>query len=138
MLMKVTTEILRCTKVKTSELIGILDISEEESKSMTVSKINSIILEQFGPLADSFKILWTPDQDLDQAYTLCGIGVMKFETLNSNEVMPQVKIHHYIEDINPENLTRVDGALFSELNRLGIYTDIKRYSLKAITTVEGN
>ena len=134
--MKTTVEIFRAIKVRTSELLGIvgLDTKSAYSPAQVVEKI----MEDFGPSIDNFKILWTPDQDLDQNYTLCGVSVIRFDMADIDEAVPQTKLFHYLDDITVENLNRVDGALFSELNRLGIYSDVKQYSLKAIMTVEGN
>ncbi len=131
--MKVIVDIIRSTKIKTKDVLNILGL---DSKNTTITEANDKLVSQFGPLAPNFKTLWTDVQSED---LIVGIGVFQFDMslqypIGSN----QSSLFHYMDDMNVEFMNRVDGALFSELNRIGIFTEIEKYSFKSIMKVEGN
>jgi len=74
------------------------------------------IKERYGPhMAPGFKIFWSEEA---ARKTVVGMEVMSFELSDPKVAQAGLIIH---DPISPDEVHRVDGALYSELCRLGIY-----------------
>ncbi len=135
--MKVIVDILRATKIKVNDLLAILG---DEPNQNSMKEINSHLVESFGPLANGFKILWSGDENTAPVgqEVIVGIEVIQFRMDDVCNVVSSESLFHHVDKLTDKEINRVDGALFSELNRLGIYNAPELYSFKAIMKVEGN
>lgn len=134
--MKVSVEILRTVKVPVSDVYVILGLPFDEV--LPAKDLKFKLSEAFGPLANNFKFLWESNEPNPNHSTLVGMGLFKFDMDVDHPIAPSSRLFHNMDDLNPEVINRIDGALFSELTRLGIYTEPKSYSFKSILTVTGD
>lgn len=126
--MKINVSLYRVVVVKTDHLIANLNanISVEEYVK-NPNKIEVDLKNRFGVLAPRFKI-WV------QSKTKSIAGI---ETMSSSipvENVPQAGIIN-CDPVIPSEIDRIDGALRSELERMGISTDIEQYDWRWIYIV---
>ena len=145
--MKLTVTLYRSTSIPTKDLITIAGFDVKtapvnDSESCYVLKdgtpllekaLNMALREQFAPLAPRFKIFYP--SNLVAKYTTIGIEVMSFDLTEAQ--IPQAGIV-YADPISPQDIERVDGALESELGRLGLNIPDEDFDWKMAYETKGN
>ncbi len=134
--MKVRVDILRTTKIKVSDIFAILGHDLEDMVS--IKELESELKESFGPLADGFKILWNGNENEKPLLgeVIAGLEVMRFEMTLDKTISANEALYNYVDNFSEKQLNRIDGSLYSELRRLGVWTTMENYTFKAIMKVE--
>jgi hypothetical protein len=108
------------------------DMTDEERPSAAL--VAQRLRDDFAPFAPRVRIFWVSD-DLSVAHTLVGIEVMSFTLPEVN--LPQAGVVQW-DPMSPDDLARADGALQSELDRIGIPTDHDKYEWRCSYNARGN
>jgi len=145
--MKLTVSLYRSTTVPTKDLITIAGLEVKDSvdgegepcfvlndgRPLTERALNTSLREQYAPLAPRFRIFYPTN--LTSKYTTLGIEVMSFDLTEAQ--IPKAGIV-YADPINPQDIERVDGALESELGRLGLNVPEEEFDWKMAYETKGN
>lgn len=143
--MKLTVTLYRTTSIETRDLIsiagfdakfGLIDGNAamvlQDGTPLTEKRLNCAIREQFNPFPPRFKIFY--HSNLTAKMTTVGIEAMSFDLLE-----PQTPISGIVhsDPIEAKDADRIDGALESELNRLGLGADFENYGWKMAYEIKG-
>lgn len=139
--MKLIVKLYRVTTVQTAELIAAAGLDPEKSLELgasnpvpfTSQKLAVRIKEQYGNHPPRFKIFYPTELFMNK--TTVGIEVMGFNILAAETPHAGLVL---ADPMNPQDIDRVDGAIESELNRLGIGTDFEGYEWRQSYEVKGN
>jgi len=128
--MKLTVKIYRVTTIRTKDLIGAAEGDNE--KEYSAAQVREIVKKKFYPQPSLFKIFYNSSE---MTKTLVGTECMAFDITEANVPMAGIST---LDPITPRDIDRLDGAVESELNRMGIYTDFEGYEWRATYEVFGN
>jgi len=139
MILKV--QLLRAVRVKAEELRMIANLGpQEESRLRELgderSKAHEIerrIKEVYGPMAPRFKVYWPGSAIQGAAYAT--MEVASFEVKDPN--VPQAGLST-VDAMNEKEILLADGALLSELSRIGVFVDGKDITWRLLYDVRGN
>jgi len=144
--MKLTATLYRSTSVPTKDLITIAGFDVKtavidgescyvlpDGVPLLEKTLNTALRSQFAPLAPRFKIFYPPN--LVAKYTPIGIEVMSFDLTEAQILKAGIV---YADPINSQDIERVDGALESELGRLGLNVPDEEFDWKMAYETKGN
>src|SRR4051812_39341779 len=112
--------IFRTVPIKVVDLNGALGLDEESPAAAT----EAVLKDKFGPLALRFKIFFSDvsyQKTAPARLAQAGIEIMSFDS--KFDGYPQSGIVH-CDPLVQDDIHRADGALWSELSRIGIYTSV--------------
>jgi len=127
--MKLTVKLYRVTTIHSDELIAAAGF-DPSGQSATVTQVHAAIKEKYSPLANRFRIFFN-----DTTRAVVGIEAMSFDIQQAD--MPQSGMV-MTDPMNPQDVDRLDGALESELNRLGLGADFENYEWRMSFEIKGN
>ena len=127
--MKVSVRQYRVAKVPTEHIKAAVGLPVDAPTSAAMTAVT----ERFGPLAYRLKIFWPEDASFRT--TIVGIETMGFE-MNVAKVPHAGIVDH--DPTIPEDIHRADGALHSELTRMGIYVDFDEFEWRTAFEIKGN
>ena len=129
--MKLMTTLYRVTTIRTAELIAA--VGKDPDTEITGSELNQLVKEKFGPLAPRFRIFVPPDSSVTK--TIVGCEAMCFDVPEANVPMAGLVM---VDPMEPKDVDRIDGAIESELNRLGLGTEWQGYEWRFYFRTLGN
>lgn len=129
--MKVTCKMFRCTTIRTAELMAAAGFDGDEQ--IAIDLLMKAVREKFRPFSPRFKIFFP--SDVATTKTVVGIEAMVFDIPEANVPMAGLVM---MEPGSPEDTARADGALESELNRMGIGTDLDDREWRMSYELKGN
>ena len=140
--MKLTIKLYRCTTVPTEWLTNIVGLG----KDADAARIDAAIRKQFYPFAPRFRIFYgaafagskdsLPTDVIETASkTVIGIEAMSFDVSDFN--VPFAGLIS-ADPINPVDVARIDGALESELSRIGIAVEFEKFEWRTLAEAKGN
>jgi len=125
--MKLTVRIYRAAKVKTNSLRAAAGAPDDADGR----KVWSCLLERYGPMAPTLRVFWPPppegeDQPREECLdghlnAIVGLEVMSFDVPDMPRVPFSGLVEH--EPLDAAEIQRIDGALESEMLRLGVVAD---------------
>ena len=132
--MKLKVTILRCAAVPTDHLL--VDVSGENNPVEAFK-------DRYRPFAPRLLIFWPPQHpvyedggpEIHKGKTTVGIECMTFDVSDANVPMAGIVL---ADPLRGEDVARVDGALLSELERLGTPIDDDQIEWKTYYEVKGN
>jgi hypothetical protein len=127
--MMLKVQILRAIKVSSTQLRASLSLDNNSTNEQLESKL----IEKFGPMAPRFKIFWSPATGYDWA--VAGINVLNFDVQEAH--VPQAGVMT-ADPLSKEQILLIDGALVSELERIGVYVDSRSVEWRCIYICNGN
>ena len=139
MILKV--QLVRAIKVKAEQLVAIANFTPAEKSqfdSLTSSDphraqdVDRKIRDTFGPMAIGFKIYWpgTTEQ--------CATATMEVTTFEVKEPnVPQAGLLT-VDALSEKVILLTDGALVSELSRIGVFVDAKDINWRIVYQTAGN
>lgn len=131
--MKLIASLYRTVTVPTSNLIAAAQIDEPSGDINTipggVDQISAALKDEFYPFAPRFKLFWGPRM------TLAGIEAMSFNIEDKDRVPTGIVT---ADPMKSSDVERIDGALESELGRLGITIDPDEIAWRMHYEVKGN
>ena len=120
--MRVIFKIYRTAKVATEHLKSAVGLEADAPNDVA----SEALKEKFGPhMAYSFKVFW-PDPE-GYKTTIVGMAAMGFELEETDGTPKAAEGLVTCDPIDEETTHRVDGALRSELQRLGLWTEADDY-----------
>jgi len=125
--MKLIAKLFRVTTIRTAELIAA--VGKDPLDEISGPELALLVRQKFRPLAPRFQF-WTSGSK-----TIVGIEVMSFDIQDANFPMAGLV---QVDPIAPHEIDRVDGALESELNRMGCGTDFDGYEYRMSYELKGN
>jgi len=120
--MKATIKFFRATKVPSTHLWAAAGLEPNEP----VDKVREAIKRMYAPFAPRLAIFW---QQETTAATVVGVEIMGFSVDASDDV-PRAGLVQ-CDPASSDDVHRADGALQSELERIGIWTETKNYEWRA-------
>lgn len=110
----IKAHLYRTVTVPTEHLKGIVALELDSNNDVADRKIK----EAYGPhFAPGFRIFWSREATIRK--TVVGMEVMAFDVSDSKVAQSADLV--ICDPIYPEAIHRIDGALQSELRRMGIY-----------------
>lgn len=153
--MKLTATLYRTTHVNTKDLITIAGFDVKVGVSVAVAdskgiygqscylmpdgnplvekRLRDALRDKFAPFANRFKIFFPPV--LQAQRTLVGMEAMAFDVLEAGQ--PQLGLVHF-DPVETEDVHRMDGALQSELNRMGLGAEYEDFDWRMAYDLKGN
>jgi len=120
--MRVIFKIYRTAKVPTGHLKGAVGLELNEAND----KADLEVKKKFGPhMAPGFRIFWPETPGFKT--TLIGMEAMGFDVGRPEDTPEAPEGIVTCDPISPEDTARIDGALRSELMRLGLWTEADDY-----------
>lgn len=142
--MKLTIKLYRVTTIPTEWLTSIVGLP----KDAQTPAIDAKIREEFYPFAPRFCIFYgatftdqasrdaLPPEVVETASkTVIGIEAMSFDISDFN--VPFAGLIS-ADPIDPVDVARIDGALESEMSRMGIATEFENYEWRTMAESKGN
>ena len=129
--MKLSVKLYRTTTIPTAELLAAADLPLDSEGSP--EGLMRALREKFGPFPPRFEIF--PPGDVACSKAVIGMQVMGFDILEANVPMAGLVMS---DPCSTQDVDRVDGAIESELNRLGIATGFDGYEWRQAYKVKGN
>ena len=146
--MKLTIKLYRVVTVPTEWLNSVVGLG----KDAETAKIDAKIREEFYPFAPRFRIFYgttltkqaskealenaVPSEVLEAASkTVIGIEAMSFDVSDFN--VPFAGLIS-ADPIDPVDVARIDGALESEMGRMGIATEFEKFEWRTFAEARGN
>lgn len=123
--MKVTVRICRTAKVPTQYVKGIVGAES----SATPAQVYAGLMKEFGPLAPGIEFF------VEGGKTLVTKEVMAFDIRAKDT--PFASGMATADMLTPTEVARMDGALESELARMGITTNPDEFEWRALYEVDG-
>ena len=130
--MKITGKLYRTTTIRTAELIAA--VGKDPETEMTGAELAALVKDRFGPLAPRFQIFYPGDTRFSKSLVV-GIESMVFDVQDVKVPMAGLVT---TDPMNRQDVDRVDGAIESELNRIGVYTGFENYDWKFLYDIKGN
>lgn len=137
--MKLIVKLYRVTTIPTAELIAVAGVDPEQALAsgnpmpFTSQKLAAKIKEKFGSHPPRFKIFYPNELFVNK--TTVGVEVMSFNILSAETPHAGLVLS---DPLCPQDIDRVDGAIESELSRLGLGTDFEGYEWRQNYEVKGN
>lgn len=128
--MKLSVRLYRVAKVPTNHLLAAAGLEE----GSTADELRNTIMDKFGPLAYRFKIFYDGSSAMGRM-TIVGMESMGFDIVDPK--IPQAGLVDH-DPLNPTDVHRADGALHSELTRIGVFTEIDEFEWRCVYEVKGN
>jgi len=125
---KATLRLYRAVQVPTEHLRAVAGLE----KTVPAAFANTKLHEKFAPFAPRFKVFW-PEGGYDIA--VVGIEAMGF-CVESGEKTPRTGLIA-CDPMLSSDVHEADGALQSELQRMGIWTETKRYEWRVWYDLSG-
>lgn len=121
--MKVGIKLLRVAHVPADQLKVSVGAKQEDNWAVVVD----LLREKFGPLSPSIKFF-----KRDESMVLASVEAVAFDidvNTSTQTTSPQVPIAGFVnaDPIDSAKIHRLDGQLFGELARIGIYTQPENY-----------
>ena len=129
--MKLIVKMYRVTTVRTDELIAAAGYDPDSITN--TEKLISVMREKFAPFAPRFKIFYPAE--IDALTTVAGMEAMSFDVSEAEHPRAGLVL---VDPMDPNDVARTDGALESELNRIGVGTDFVGYEWRLAYEVKGN
>ena len=124
--MKLIAKMFRTTTIRTAELVAAIG---KDVYSPIDNELAALVRQKFYPLAPRFQF-W-----ISGSKTIAGIEIMAFDVQDVNMPMAGLVL---VDPIATHEIDRVDGALESELNRMGCGTDFAGYEYRIAYELKGN
>ena len=136
--MKVKVQLMRTVMVPTQELAW--SLFRHDLKPVGKDQCEEALRKKYGPSANGIRFFWNfGDLSALPNQTVVGIEVMRFDVSEADH--PQEGLIE-ADFLNQEEVLRREGALVSELERIGIYlmpsTDGSPYEWRVVYELEGN
>lgn len=120
--MRVIFKIYRVARIETRDIKAAVGLGLADSND----KADMAIRDKYGPLAYNFKIFW-PSPDGFKT-TIAGVEAMGFDLGEPGGTPSSAEGLVTCGPIDSKLTHRIDGALKSELERIGIWTEADDYS----------
>ena len=130
--MKITGKLYRTTTIRTAELIAA--VGKDPETEMTGAELAALVKAKFGPLPPRFTIFYPGDTRFSKSLVV-GLECMVFDVQEVKTPMAGLVM---ADPMKPQDIDRVDGAIESELNRFGIWTDFSNYDFRFSYECKGN
>lgn len=129
--MRVIVTIYRTAKIPTSHILGCVGLEV----GATTEEASTALKKRYGPyMAPGFKVFWPNPPEFKS--TIVGMEALGFDAPVPTKVPQAANALTLCDPINHDAVHRVDGALWSELNRLGIPTRAEEYEWRVETSVK--
>lgn len=128
--MKLLVRLYRVAKVPTIHLLAATGLAEDAS----ADHLRQALVEKFGPLAYRLKFFFDGPSVMGRT-TIVGMESMGFDICDPK--IPQAGIVDH-DPLIPADVHRADGALHSELARMGVHTDVDEFDWRCAFEVRGN
>lgn len=130
--MKLTVKVYRVTYIPGDELLAAAGFDPSAPNTPGHAQLMAAIKEKFSPLANRFKIFFNTfvSQKLVVGMEAMSFDIQQPETPQAGLVMTDPML--------PQDVDRIDGALESELNRMGIGADFENYEWRVAYETKGN
>ena len=130
--MKLTGKLYRATTIRTAELVAAC--GKDSETEMSGAELAALVKSQYGPLTPRFTIFYPGDTRFSKTLVV-GLEIMCFDVQEVKTPMAGLVM---ADPMKPQDVDRADGAIESELNRLGIWTDFASYDYKFSYEIKGN
>lgn len=141
--MKTTVKLYRITTINCGQLAAAASIDVEKLES--IAHLESVVRKAFYPLAPRFRIFYPSEQLFEAVKPImrsawafpgqAGMECMSFDILEASRPQAGMVL---TDPMLPQDVDRVDGALESELNRLGIGKDFDGFEWRMTYDIKGN
>lgn len=129
--MKLIVSLYRVTTIRTAELLAA--IGKEPETDMSGDELLAQVKAKYKPFPPRFRIFYPPDTTVNK--TVVGMEALSFDIRDAD--VPQAGLV-MVDPMSSQDVDRVDGAIESELNRLGIGTDFCGYEWRVAFSLKGN
>jgi hypothetical protein len=130
--MKITGKLFRTTTIRTAELIAA--VGKDSETEMIGAELAALVKDRFGPLAPRFQIFYPGDTRFSRTLVV-GLESMVFDVQDVKVPMAGLVT---ADPMNAQDIDRVDGAIESELNRMGVYTGFEGFEWRFFYDIKGN
>lgn len=136
--MKVTLKVCRAAKIRMEHIRAAAGVDPMDSGQKALQAIH----ERYGPMAPTFKLIPPPtidgdaQPDDDYPYAIALMEVMRFDEMTEPGLPRCGVVEH--EPLNAAEVHRVDGALESELGRIGIPVDAEYFQWRSYYEIRGS
>jgi len=137
--MTLKVQLLRAVPVLAEQLLVIAKVSDErlfhdhKTERERAQELERKIKEEYGPMAPRFKLYWPGSVGRGSAYATVEVGA--FEVKEPD--VPSAGLMT-MDALNEKEILLADGALLSELCRIGIFMDAKKIGWRLIYQTNGN
>lgn len=139
MILKV--QLVRAVNVKAEQLTAIANLTAAEmnriqtlpNEELKAQEVDRKIKEIYGPMALRFRLYWPGG--MGYVHAIATSEVAAFEVKDPN--VPQAGLMT-VDALNERETLLTDGALVSELSRIGIYVDAKDIEWRIVYQTNGN
>lgn len=139
MILKV--QLVRAVHVKAEQLLAIANLNPSErtafeslpNESLKAQELDRKIREIYGPMAIGFKLYWPGG--VGYPHAIATMQMTSFEVKEPN--VPQATLAT-VDALNEKETLLADGALASELSRIGAFVDPKEIRWRIVYQTVGN
>ena len=134
-------QLVRAVHVKTEQLMAIANLTAAEkanleslpSEELKALEIDRKIRDAYGPMAIRFKLYWPGGSGYPVA--IATMEMASFEIKEPN--VPKAGMMT-VDALSEKETLLTDGALASELSRIGVFVDAKDISWRIVYQTAGN
>jgi hypothetical protein len=128
--MKLSVRLYRTVSIPTSHVAGVVGLdSDDFSGDTKLSEIEEQLRKEFYPFARGLRMF------MDRARTVVGIEAMAFDV---SDVSAAVAGLVDTDPAKPEDVARLDGALESEMSRMGLSVEFENFEWRLAYDTRGN
>ena len=121
---KATIKIYRTARVPTEILKGAAGLDRDANPGVAHDQL----VQRYAPFAPRLRIFW-PSTQGDVGMTIVGMEAQAF-SVEADDIVPRAGLVN-CDPVRPEDVSQIDGALHSELERMGVYTTVDDYEWRA-------
>lgn len=129
--MKLSVKLYRVTTIRSDELLAAAGFDPAATAPST-AQLSAAIKEKFNPLANRFRFFFST---FVGQKIVVGMEAMSFDITQAE--IPQAGLV-MTDPMSPQDVDRIDGAMESELNRMGIGADFENYEWRVAYDTKGN
>ena len=140
--MRVTFKIYRTAKVRTEDLKSVSGLAPEATNDKAAKALSA----RFGPhFAFGFKVFWGTDPCVmderasgsPHSWTVAGVEAMGVELAGPGDTPKAFEGLASLDYMDEKGKHRLDGALASELQRMGLWSDADKFEWRGWYEVRG-